>query len=237
MKRSLPILLLICLSGLFTARAGVPPPESLLSSDALGLLTIPDYVKAKSVWSQWPSARLWNDPALKPFREKITTKLTTEYIAPLERELGVKFADYTDLAQGQVTFAVTQGEWDGKSDKGPGFLFLVDSKDKSDQLKARLADIRKKWVDGGKQIRTDKIRDVDFTTLVFKSDDLSKTFEKAAPKKEKDKVKEKPDAAAPAKPAARNIELIIGQSGSLLILGTSAKDVEKVLIRQSGGSV
>src|SRR2546426_4540637 len=211
MKRSLPILLLICLFAFLSARAGVPAPEGLLSSDTLGLLTIPDYVKAKSVWSDWPSARLWNDPALKPFREKITTKLATEYIAPLERELGVKFADYTDLAQGQVTFAVTQGEWDGKSDKGPGFLFLVDSKDKSDQLKARLADIRKKWVDGGKQIRTDKIRDLEFTALVFKSDDFSKTFEKTAPKKDKDK--EKADTAtSPVKAAPRNLELLIGQS-------------------------
>lgn len=233
MKRSLPILLLICT--LLCARAAVPAPEALLSSDTLGLLTIPDYIKARGVWSQWPSARLWNDPALKPFREKITTKLTTDYIAPLERELGVKFSDYTDLAQGQVTFAVTQGEWDGKSDKGPSFLFLVDSKDKSDQLKARLAEIRKKWVDGGKKMRTDKIRDVEFTALVFKSDDFSKTFQKAAPNKDKDK--DKADANAPAKPAPRNLELIIGQSGSLLILGTSAKDVEKVLVRQSGGSV
>ena len=234
MKRSLPLLVLICLCASLSTRAAVPPPETLLSSDTLGFLSIPDYVKAKAVWSQWPTARLWNDPALKPFREKITTKLTTEYIAPLERELGVKFADYTDLAQGQVTFGVTQGEWDGKSDKGPGFVLLVDSKDKSDQLKTRLGDVRKKWVDGGKQMRSEKIRDVDFTTLVFKSDDLSKTLDKAAPKKDKEKA----DAAAPAKPATpHNLELLVGQSGSLLILATSAKDVERLLIRQSGGSV
>src|SRR5205814_1129328 len=48
----------------------------------------------------------------------------------------------------------------------------------------------------------------------------------------------KPDAAAPTKPMTpRNLELLVGQSGSLLILGTSPKDVQKLLIRQSGGSV
>ena len=87
----------------------------------------------------------------------------------MERELGVKISDYTDLAQGQMTFAVTQNEWDGQSDKLPGFLLLVDSKDKSETLKTTLATLRKKWVDSGKQIRTEKVRDIEFTTFVFRS--------------------------------------------------------------------
>jgi hypothetical protein len=234
MKRLFFLPFILC--GLFPALAAVPAPEALLASDTLALITVPDYTKAKTIWGQWPSTRLWNDAALKPFRDKFTAKLTSEYIVPLERELGIKFEDYTDLAQGQVTFALTQSEWDGKSDKTPAFLFLVDSRDKSELLKTKLAEVRKKWVDSGKKIRTDKIRDIEFTTLLIKSDEFAKTFEKAGPK---EKEKEKPDASAePAKPTPpRNIELLIGQSGSLLILGNSAKDVEKVLIRQTGGAV
>ena len=238
MKRFLSISFCAWLCAILPAFAAVPAPDALLSSDTLAVVTIPDYTKAKATWSQAPTIRLWNDPALKPFRDKFTTKLTTEYIAPLEKELGIKLADYSDLAQGQVTFAITQGEWDPKTDKGPGFLFLVDARDKSEQLKTKLSEIRKKWVDGGKQIRTDKIRDVEFTTLVFKSDEMAKAFEKAAPKKDKPDKQEKPEAAADTpKPAPRNIELIIGQSGSLLVMANSAKDVDKVLSHQGGGSV
>jgi len=240
MKRLLliPLFLWFCsLHAVFAAT--VPPAESLLASDTLAVVTIPDYTKAQAVWAQWPSSRLWNDPALKPFRDKFTAKLSSEYIVPLEKEMGVKFEDYTALAQGQITFAVTQNEWDGKSDKVPGFLLLVDSRDKSDLLKTKLAEVRKKWVDSGKQIRTDRIRDVEFTTLVIKSTEFAKTFEKAAPKDKDGQAKEKADAGADAsKPSApRNIELVVGQSGSLLVLGTSAKDIEKVLNRQGGGSV
>src|SRR5262245_33742436 len=136
MKRFLP--LLVCLCTTLCSIAAVPAPDSLLASDTLVLFTVPDYAKAKSIWAQWPSTRLWNDPAIKPFRDKFTAKLKSEFLEPLERELGIKLADYKDLAQGQVTFAVTQNEWDGKSDKMPGFLLLVDSKDKSEVLKTNL---------------------------------------------------------------------------------------------------
>jgi hypothetical protein len=233
MKRVLS--LLACLCATLTLIAAVPAPDSLLASDTLAVLTVPDYAKAKSIWGQWPSTRLWNDPAIKPFRDKFTAKFKSEFLEPMERELGIKLSDYTDLAQGQVTFALTQNEWDGKSDKTPGFLLLVDSKDKSDLLKTNLTALRKKWVDSGKQVRTDKIRDIEFTTLVFNSDEVAKTLQKALPK-DKDKEAEKPEAGEEkAKP--RKIELLLGQSGSLLVVGNSVKDVEKVLIRQTAGSV
>src|SRR5262249_29710272 len=130
----------------------------------------------------------------------------SEFVDPLERQMGIKFADYADLAQGQVTLAVTQNEWDGKSDKLPGFLLLVDSREKSEVLKTNLATLRKKWVDSGKQIRNDKIRDVEFTTLVFSTDEFSKTIDKALPKtKEKDKENGEPAEEKP-KTMPRKIE-------------------------------
>src|SRR5678816_2025785 len=145
MKRFLP--LLFCLCATFSSVAAVPTPELLLANDTLAVITVPDYAKAKTVWGRWPSTRLWNDPALKPFRDKFTAKFKSELVAPLERELGIKFEEYTELAQGQVTFAMTQNEWDGKADKTPGLMLLVDSRDKSEALKTNLATLRKKWVD------------------------------------------------------------------------------------------
>ena len=177
-------------------------------------------------------SRLWKDAALKPFKEKFLEKFKSDVVTPLEREFGIKCADYAGLARGQLTLAITSNGWDGKSEQTPGFLFLMDSKDKSDALKTNLTNLKKKWVDSGKQIKTEKIRDIEFTTLVFSSDDLSKTLDKAFPKPEE----AKDEADQPKKPA-RKLEWLIGQSESLLILGDSAKEIEKILIRQSGGSV
>jgi hypothetical protein len=225
-------LLLTCAS--FARAATIPPPEKLLPSDTLVVLTIPDYSKAQSVWAQWPSSQLWADSALKPFKDKFLSKWKTEMVEPLEKELGIKFSDYAGLAQGQVTAALTPGGPDISAAEKPGFLLLIDSRDKSDNLKTNLETLKKKWVDSGKQIRSEKIRETDFTALVFKTDDLSKTLDKLFPGQN-----EGNESAGPPKdkPAGRKVELLIGQSGSLLIMATIGKDIEKILVNQSGGSV
>jgi hypothetical protein len=211
--------------------APVPPPDKLLPADTVAMFTIADYQKAKGDWDKWAMVRLWNDEAMKRFREKFNTKLKADLIEPLEREFGVKFSDYKDLCQGQVTLAFTPGLAADKSDSG--FLFLVDTKDKASVLKTNLAALKQKWIDSGKVAKTDKIRDIDFTTLIFSSDDLSKTLEKVLPSPKKEKEEEGAEEKKPAKKR----EWLVGQSDSLLIIGSSPKDIEKILIRQSGGSV
>jgi len=162
---------------------------------------------------------------MKPFREKLTAKFKAELTDPLEKELGIKFADYSDLAQGQCTVAVTLPE----AGTEPAFLLLMDAGAKSDVLKTKLADLKKKWVDGGKQLKTEKIRDIEFSTLMFSLEELSQSS-----------TRRFPNAGAGAKPkpaGGRQVSLITGQSDSLFVLGNSAKLIEKVLIRQSGGGV
>src|SRR5262245_7450707 len=217
-----------------SSAAGTPPPDKLLPGDTLGFITVPEYATAGSNWSNWAMSQLWRDAALKPFKEKFLEKFKSDVVTPLEREFGIKFGDYAGLARGQLTFAITSNGWDGKSEQKPGFLVLMDSKDRSGTLKTNLSSLKKKWVDGGKQIKTEKIRDIEFTTLVFSSDDLSKTLDKAFPKPEE--AKDAAEEDGPKKPA-RKLEWLIGQSESLLILGDSAKEIEKILVRQSGGSV
>ena len=86
MKRSLFLLLTLC-AAFRSHAAAVPAPDSLLAGDTLAMLTVPDYTKAKGVWGQWPSTRLWSDPALKPFRDKFVAKLKSEFLEPMERAL------------------------------------------------------------------------------------------------------------------------------------------------------
>src|SRR5437764_7107706 len=110
-------------------------------------------------------------------------------------------------------------------------MLLIDAKDKSSQLKTNLADLRKKWTDSGKKLKTEKIRDVEFLTLTVSGEDLAKTLEKsfADPGADKDKSDEKKSES--------NFTITVGQSESLLIVGNNPKAIEKILARQSGGAV
>lgn len=232
MKNKL-ILLAVALGACLRAGAAVPPADKLLPGDTLAVLTIPDYSKTMEIYSNVPQARLWSDPALQPFRTKLTDKLKASVIAPLEHELGIHFDDYTSLPQGQLTFAVVQDGWQGNPNdtRTPALVLLVDTKDKSAQLKSNLTDLRKKWVDAGKTVKTEKIRDVEFSAIALSAHDLPKSLRGASG------AGDGADAdARPADAAGGSKEMIyIGQADSLLIMANSTRVIEKILSAMSGG--
>jgi hypothetical protein len=226
MKRPLCTLSLLFSLIAAAAAAPAPTPDKLVPDDALAVFTITDAAKARSASGQWATIQLWKDPAMKPFRDKLVTKLKTEVIEPLEKELGLKFADSADLAQGQLTLAVVGGS----AAAAPNVVLIMDAREKADALKAKVAEVKKKWVDAGKQIKTEQIRDVEFTTLIFSRGDITKFLEGAFPGMG-------PGRGARRDASSQKIDLMMGQSGSLLLVGTSAKDIEKVLMRQAGGTL
>jgi hypothetical protein len=194
-------------------------------------LTAPDWAKATLFWTNAPYARLWQDPSFKPFKDKFLDKFTNSVIKPLEQNLGIKFSDYEGLAQGQVTFALVQVTPKDKSDSSLAGILLMDTKDHAGQLKTTLSQAIKKWAEAGKPMKSQKIRETDFTTLIISPDDLSlkKIFPGLKPA-------EPPDDSA-AKSPPRNLQLTVGQSDSLLLISDSTEAIEKVLNRQAGGMV
>jgi hypothetical protein len=210
-------------------RAAVPPPEKLLPKDTVVVVTAPDWDKGWKFLTGTSYGHLWQDPALKPFRDKFIDKFTDEVLTPLENNFKIKLSDYQALAQGQLTFAVVPSGQPDNADFHFAQLLLVDTKDHASQLKSNLADIQKKWAEAGRPMKIQKLRDLDFTTLIVPSDDLSwnKIFPKAPVANAADDNGNKPPK--------KNVELTIGQSGSLLIIGDSIEAIEKVLSRQSGG--
>ncbi|MEO7300325.1 MAG: hypothetical protein ABI042_17305, partial [Verrucomicrobiota bacterium] len=101
-------------------RAEIPSPEKLLPNDTLVLVTTPDLAKLRDAFKTSSQGQAWNDAGMKPFRDKFISKFTGDIIEPLEKELGIKLSDYTRLAQGQVTFALTQNGWQGKTNESLG---------------------------------------------------------------------------------------------------------------------
>ncbi len=212
-----------------SAVAAIPVPEKLLPDDTLIVLTAPDFAQVREIYRTSPQTQLWNDPALKPFRDKFMSKLKEELLQPLERDLGVSLDAYASLPQGQVTFAMTQNGWHGTADQPPGFLLLLDARDKSSQLKTNLADLRRKWVDAGKPIRQEKIRDLEFTALPLSEKDVPPSLKKLFGRAEEDSSEDETNKAPKS-------ELIFGQFESLLIVGDSTRSLEKIVAHLTGGS-
>jgi hypothetical protein len=212
------------------ASAVVPPVEKLLPDDTLFLLTTPDFSKLRETYHTSPQTQFWNDPAMKPFKDKFMSKLGEQFIQPLEHDLGVHLSDYTNLPQGQITFAITQNGWPATEGQHPGLLLLLDTKDKSTQLTKNISDLRKKWVDAGKTLRTEKIRNNDFVVLPLSDKDIPKTLRKFSGSNQE-------AASDDTATNAPKTEIYIGQFESLLIVGTEAKPIEKVLVHLTGGEM
>lgn len=215
-----------------SASAVVPSVEKLLPDDTLFLVTTPDFAKLRQIYRTSPQAQFWYDPAMKPFRDNFLSKLSDDLIHPLEHDLNIQFADYTNLPQGQITLALSQNDWPAKAGQHPGLLLLMDTKDQSAQLKKDLSDIRKKWVEAGKTLRTEKIRDIEFAAFPISDKDVPKTLRKLSGNQTSS---DSDDTATTTN--APNSELFIGQYESLLIVGTETAPIEKVLAHLTGGSV
>lgn len=231
--------LTLTLTSTLPLQAAVPPPEKLLGKDTLLVVTVPDVDTFSDKFGTSPAAKFWADPSMKAFTEKFSTRFSQDIVKPLEKELGIQFSDYSDLIEGQMTMALN---WDGGGEDGksePTFLLMMDAGSKSGRLKDNLDELKKKWVDSGKTLKNESIRGVDFTTMIFKSDALGNAvknvfpdpdegYETLGPPRGRDRNKES------KKP--KTIEWHVGQADSLLIVGDSKEEIQKVLTRKAGGS-
>jgi len=234
MKPRLPRLFLAALLGLTAATpawAAIPPVENLVPADALFMLAAPDCAALRAAGHQSPQWLFWNDPAMKPFHDKFVAKWDAEFVAPLERDLGVNLDDFASLLQGQFALALTQNGWNGSNDVNPGVLLLLDTQNQSDVLKTNLAGLRKKWMAAGKPLQTETLHGIDFSVVTLSSNDVPGVLAKIFPTRQpvQELGKENPPPPPPGK-------LFIGQFASLLIAGNSREDIDTVSARLTGGS-
>jgi hypothetical protein len=221
--------LMAMLSGLSDAGAAERPAQQLLPKDTVMLVTVPDAGKALGLLTNSALGRLWRDPAVKAFKDKFNDKLQTAALGPLQRQLGIHFADYQGLARGQMTFAILPVDPAANPGDHYAAVFLLDAGDHAAQLATNLAALKKKWIDAGNALKTEKIRETEFATFMMTSDQLS--VQKLLPSLADTNGA---DIALP-KPAPEKVALTFGQSGSLLIISQSSQLIEKILARQAGG--
>jgi hypothetical protein len=241
------------LSLALAAGAAIPAPEQLLPDDTLIMVTAPDFAKLRAICQKSAKSQLWNDPAMKPLRDNFESRWQEEVVKPIARDLNVSLDTFASLPQGQLTFAVTKGAWQGNDGQPLGFLLLLDARDKAALLKTNLADLRKQWVGSGKALKTEAIRNLEFAVFPVTTNDVPKTLSRFLwPPPAFPQVSSGADTQpAPIPPSRKSDmlldtlrvlltaskELVIGQVDSLLVVGNSTKTVEKVVTRLTGGAL
>ena len=214
------------LTGTGAVRAAIPSAENLLPADTYGFLTLPDCAAFRASAKVSPQMVFWNDPAMKPFHDKLVGALMDKYITPLEKDLGLKLDDFADLPQGQFTLAITGNGSTGHDDIPPGVILLLDAKDKSDKLQTNLTALVKKWTDNGRTLRNEQIHGLKFTVVTLSSNDLAGIMPAKPPVSEIG-VTPKPD---------KPVDIYFTQFESMLVAVNSSKVAESVAARLTGGS-
>jgi hypothetical protein len=205
-----------CLGGMvgFSSLFAAPrPPGSMLPSDTLAVLTIPHFPDAKTAFLGDPYVRLFDDPSMKAYTDKITTTFEQNVMGGLEKQLGIKLSEYTELMNGQLTVAFFVNAPEGAKQPSFDLMLALDSGDKSDQLREKLADVRKRFADAGQTLRPITIRNQSFYRI-----------------KPNGKGNDNDSKGTPN-------ELYMGQVDSFLMISSSAAVMQKVLASGSDGAV
>jgi len=223
------LLLTVTLALGFGVRAAVPAAPQLFPKDTLLMLTVPDWSAARVSLGSAPLGRLWADPSMKPFRDKFEAGFQSNFLAGVEKDVGFKLSDWTPLLQGQVSLGVIKGDWNPADEESdPTFVLVADTRDKAGQLKTRLADVRSRLADSKRTLRSEKIRDQEFITVVVQP---------AAPAPAADSGAKNPDDDDDEEEKATPWEISFGQVGSALVVASSTAGLDRVVARLTEGSV
>jgi hypothetical protein len=205
-----------CLGGIVVVSslfAAPKPPGSMLPSDTLAVLTIPHFPDAKTAFLGDPYVRLFDDPSMKAYTDKIKTTFEQNVVGGLEKQLGIKLSEYTDLMNGQLTLAFFMNAPDGAKRPSFDLMLALDAGDKSEQLRLKLADVRKRFADAGQTLQPITIRNQAFYRIKASGGETGK---------------------GRASGGAPN-ELFMGQVDSFLMISSSAAVMQKILASASDG--
>lgn len=220
---------LICSLGLIAptlVSAAAPSADRLLPPETLAFFTLTDREQAAGYFTNSPFGLMWEDPALKPFKENFLTR-GKEWLAPLERALGFSLTNFTALVGGQVTFAII-GASPGEGTNGNRLALILDVREKTNELKTMLDGLKQQWIASGKRIRNDVVRGVEFSTFFVGTEQFGSALRMVLPASD---TTEAPNAAGPDEPEANQLAMTIGQSGSVLLAGTDLSTLGQISTR------
>ena len=190
-----------------------PPPNEWVPENALAIFTIPNYEIAKEAWDNNLYMRFWNDPSMTAFREHAEKSFDEKVAAKLEKDTGFKLSELTELIKGQATFAMVPQPG---NQQGMGLLAALDTGGQAEKLTQMIDKTRTKFQEAGNPLKPVQIQNLTFHSTKFKA--------------------ELPQFGAISGGEKQGeMEFIFGQSGSILLAGTSIPHLEQTVQKLSGG--
>lgn len=217
------------LLGTVPVRAAIPAAEQLLPSDTLAVVSIPDYQALHTASQHSPQMMCWNSAEMTPFRQKLTAKITEALVGPVEKQLGVKLADFGALLQGQLTVAVTLNQWNGDPETAPGIILLLDARDQSALLQTNLDTLRQKLQTAARPPRKETLHGIEFSVVTLTTNGVPSSLANLIHQPQTIQEAGKPDVT----PSAG--EIVFGQYQSLLIVANSLSAAEPIAAHLTGG--
>lgn len=238
-SRCLPVLAWVALA--CRSLAALPAAPDLLPAETAGFLSTSDWTQSKAAWKSSNLGRLWDDPSMAAFRQKFEQRFDAATAERFEKQLGIRAADLLKLAKGQVTFAVFRGASSGepRDTAGPPWVLVLDAGDNVAAAKAWVEDTSKRMQSSKRTVKTTRIRDVTFQTLVLTPEEFQQLFPTDPNAKPEDDEEEDDDNAPPgtpkkAKPQPKPIEVSFGVAGSALLINAHTPGLEKIVGRIKG---
>lgn len=227
----LPLALLIFLA-LVRDGWAAQPPEQLLPPDTLFMVAVPDAAASRQRMADTSLAALWQDPAMRAFREKFLAGWKKNFQQPLEQELELDFSGLFPLLQGPAVFAVTRNGL-GEGNTPLGLLLMLDAKEKGADLKQYLEQVRQKWAaNPARTVRTEEVRGLPFSVLVLATNQVPQTLRRFFP----GPLDYQEIGQEPPKPNTRRPEIFFGQVGSVLVVANAPAVLERAVDRLTGGA-
>jgi hypothetical protein len=156
------LLLTVVLSTLVNAAASARPSAmKLFPQETLLLLRTPNIHELLDRFQDTNGGRMYRDPQLKPFLERLYGGAGDFYKQKVEGVLGVPWEDLQKLPQGEAAFAIV-----ARKDHVPAFLLLIDQGEVPGSVARRLLDAAlQKTQDGGGQLSTETIEGTEVTVV------------------------------------------------------------------------
>ena len=138
-------------------------PEKILPINTFAVVTVPDLNAARKIFKADPLSLMWNDPSMAAFTGKIEKAFRENVMDRIREEASVDPAEIWNLAQRQVTIALTRQP----DQSSPGVILLVDSGKKIAELDRGMLLLREALADNQVEHERLRIEATDFLRMPF----------------------------------------------------------------------
>jgi hypothetical protein len=189
------------------------PPEKVLPDSTIGFLKINNAPALREAFRQSQFGQLWNDPAMKPWRENLADRIN-DASKSLKDKIGVTYKELIELPQGAVSIAIVRRD----DPKQPIALLVTADAGKNASVMENVLT---------KATKQAEQADSKTSTVTFKGTTLH--IIQSPPDKDKDKPQdEKKDGDRPNPP------LVWTNQGTVFSIGTDVEAVKDLLAHDSG---